>query len=74
MTANLQHPNLLPFFDSGEANGLLFYVMPFVMHDGQPLVADFGIALAVSSAGGDRIIDGRTDIAMCTTPCYSSAL
>src|SRR5262245_24206509 len=30
VTANLQHPNLLPLFDSGEANGLLFYVMPFV--------------------------------------------
>ena len=94
VTANLQHPNLLPLFDSGEAGGLLFYVMPFVegeslrarlerekqlsvddavriatavasaldyahrhgvihrdlkpenilLHDGQPLVADFGIA------------------------------
>ncbi|MFI5312204.1 MAG: protein kinase, partial [Gemmatimonadales bacterium] len=30
VTANLQHPNLLPLFDSGEAAGLLFYVMPFV--------------------------------------------
>ena len=28
VTANLQHPNLLPLFDSGEAAGLLFYVMP----------------------------------------------
>src|SRR4051812_31000636 len=24
VTANLQHPNLLPLFDSGEADGLLF--------------------------------------------------
>ena len=105
VTANLQHPNLLPLFDSGEANGLLFYVMPFVqgeslrarldrekqlpvdeavrittaiagaldyahrhnvihrdlkpenilMQEGQPLIADFGIALAVSKAGGERI-------------------
>src|SRR4051812_39720066 len=105
VTANLQHPNLLPLFDSGEAEGLLFYVMPFVegeslrarlqrekqlpieealriavaiagaldhahrhgvihrdlkpenilMHEGQPLIADFGIALAVSNAGGSRI-------------------
>ena len=105
VTANLQHPNLLPLFDSGEADGLLFYVMPLVdgetlrarlsregqlsvnetvriasgvaaaldyahrhgvihrdlkpenvlLHDGQPLVADFGIALAVSKAGGDRL-------------------
>src|SRR5213592_2327391 len=35
VTANLQHPNLLPLFDSGEADGLLFYVMPFV--DGESL-------------------------------------
>jgi len=27
VTANLQHPHLLPLFDSGEANGLLYYVM-----------------------------------------------
>ena len=30
VTANLQHPNLLPLFDSGEAAGLLYYVMPYV--------------------------------------------
>src|ERR1700730_1553141 len=30
VTANLQHPNLLPLFDSGEAEGVLFYVMPYV--------------------------------------------
>src|SRR5437868_3909416 len=30
VTANLQHPNLLPLFDSGETEGLLFYVMPYV--------------------------------------------
>ena len=29
-TANLHHPNILPLFDSGEADGFLFYVMPFV--------------------------------------------
>jgi eukaryotic-like serine/threonine-protein kinase len=29
-TAKLQHPHILPLLDSGEANGLLFYVMPFV--------------------------------------------
>jgi len=26
-TANLQHPHILPLFDSGEAGGFLFYVM-----------------------------------------------
>jgi tRNA A-37 threonylcarbamoyl transferase component Bud32 len=29
-TANLQHPHILPLYDSGEADGLLFYVMPYV--------------------------------------------
>jgi tRNA A-37 threonylcarbamoyl transferase component Bud32/tetratricopeptide (TPR) repeat protein len=29
-TANLTHPHILPLFDSGEAEGFLFYVMPFV--------------------------------------------
>src|SRR5260221_5802 len=106
-TANLQHPHILSLFDSGEADGLVFYVMPYVegeslrdrlqrehqlpvdeairitrevasaldyahrhgvvhrdikpenilLHDGQALVADFGIALAASEArrwGGAR--------------------
>ena len=30
VTASLQHPHILPLFDSGEADGFLFYVMPFV--------------------------------------------
>ena len=34
-TANLQHPHILPLFDSGEADSFLFYVMPFV--DGETL-------------------------------------
>jgi serine/threonine-protein kinase len=29
-TANLQHPHILPLFDSGEADGFLFFVMPYV--------------------------------------------
>jgi Tol biopolymer transport system component len=29
-TANLQHPHILPLFDSGEVDGSLFYVMPYV--------------------------------------------
>ena len=119
VTANLQHPNLLPLFDSGEANGLLFYVMPYVegeslrarldrekqlpiddavriaaaiagaldyahrhgvihrdlkpenvlLHDGQPLVADFGIALAVSNAGGARVTQTGLSLG---TPQYMS--
>src|ERR1043166_2964299 len=30
LTAALQHPHILPLFDSGAADGLLYYVMPFV--------------------------------------------
>ena len=118
-TANLQHPHILPLFDSGEADGFLFYVMPFVegetvrdrmnrekqlpvadavriasevasaldyahrhnvihrdikpenilLHDGRALVADFGIALAASKAGGTRM----TETGMCLgTPHYMS--
>ncbi|MBA2688326.1 MAG: protein kinase [Gemmatimonadaceae bacterium] len=119
VTANLQHPNLLPLFDSGEADGQLYYVMPFVegeslrarldrekqlsvneavrigsavasaldyahrhgvvhrdlkpenilLHDGQPLVADFGIALAVSNAGGERVTQTGLSLG---TPQYMS--
>ncbi|MEX2282196.1 MAG: protein kinase [Gemmatimonadota bacterium] len=119
VTANLQHPNLLPLFDSGEANGLLFYVMPFVdgeslrarldregqlpvdeatriavavasaleyahaqgvihrdlkpenilLQSGQPVVADFGIALAISNAGGARITQTGLSLG---TPQYMS--
>jgi serine/threonine-protein kinase len=29
-TANLQHPHILGLFDSGEADGVVFYVMPYV--------------------------------------------
>lgn len=50
--ARLQHPHILPLFDSGGAEGSLFFVMPFV--DGEnimlvgdnALLADFGIARA----------------------------
>ncbi|MEY4857337.1 MAG: hypothetical protein RLZZ97_2167, partial [Gemmatimonadota bacterium] len=34
-TANLQHPHILPLFDSGSAEGQLYYVMPYV--DGETL-------------------------------------
>ncbi|HMA24227.1 MAG TPA: serine/threonine-protein kinase, partial [Gemmatimonadaceae bacterium] len=112
-------PHLLPLFDSGEADGLLYYVMPYVegeslrarlererqlpidealriatavasaldyahrhhvihrdlkpenilLHDGEPVVADFGIALAVSNAGGARITQTGLSLG---TPQYMS--
>src|SRR2546426_11570261 len=30
IAAHLQHPHILPLHDSGQANGLLYYVMPYV--------------------------------------------
>ncbi|HEX9692403.1 MAG TPA: protein kinase [Gemmatimonadales bacterium] len=119
VTANLQHPHILPLHDSGDADGFLFYVMPYIegealrdllkrekqlgieealeitksiaaaldyahrqgvihrdikpenilMHDGQALVADFGIALAVSQASGTRLTETGLSIG---TPHYMS--
>jgi serine/threonine-protein kinase len=118
-TAALQHPNILALFDSGAADGLLYYVMPYVegetlrarlsrekqlpvedvvaiargsaaaldyahrhgvihrdikpenilLQDGQPLVADFGIALAVKAAGGVRLTQTGLSLG---TPQYMS--
>ncbi len=118
-TANLQHPHILPLFDSGQAESFLYYVMPYVegetlrdridregqlpvdeavriatevadalqaaheqgvvhrdikpanilLSRGRPLVADFGIALAVTAAGGGRLTE--TGLSM-GTPYYMS--
>ena len=35
IAANLTHPHILPVHDSGEADGFLYYVMPYV--DGESL-------------------------------------
>jgi serine/threonine protein kinase/Tol biopolymer transport system component len=119
VTANLQHPNLLPLFDSGDADGHLYYVMPYVegeslrarlererqlpvdeavriaiaaanaldyahshgvihrdlkpenilIQHGQPVIADFGIALAISNAGGSRVTQTGLSLG---TPQYMS--
>ncbi|MDH4046169.1 MAG: serine/threonine protein kinase, partial [Gemmatimonadota bacterium] len=119
VTANLQHPHILPLHDSGEASTFLYYVMPYIegetlrtkldkekqfgvkeaveiskhvasaldyahrqgvihrdikpenvlLHDGQALVADFGIALAVSHAGGNRLTETGLSVG---TPHYMS--
>ena len=115
----LSHPNILPIFDSGEADGFLYYVMPFIegeslrdrlyretqlplddamqitkevadalgySHDkgimhrdikpenillsgGRAIVADFGIARAVTMAGGEKLT--QTGMAI-GTPAYMS--
>src|SRR5437762_3455354 len=118
-TAKLQHPHILPLLDSGEADGLLYYVMPVVtgeslrvrleregqlsiseairiaketasaldyahrhgvihrdikpenvlLHDGQAIVADFGIALAITAAGAGRMTQTGLSLG---TPQYMS--
>jgi len=59
-TANLTHPQILPLFDSGEAGGFLFYVMPYVEgenlrerldREGQlPISEAVGIACRIADA------------------------
>ena len=118
-TAALQHPHILPLFDSGTADGFLFYVMPYIqgetlrekltretqlgvdeavriarevldaleyahqhgivhrdvkpenilLHGGHAMVADFGIALAVSAAAGGRMTETGLSLG---TPHYMS--
>jgi serine/threonine-protein kinase len=130
-TANLQHPHILPLFDSGVTDrrpagpsdrlseSFLYYVMPYIegeslrdrlshekqlpvadavriasevaaaldyahrhnvihrdikpenvmLHDGAALVADFGIALAASKAGGTRMTETGMSLG---TPSYMS--
>src|SRR6476660_3826060 len=54
LTANLQHPHILPLFDSGEADSFLYYVMPFVegeslrdrLHREKQLPVDEAVRLA----------------------------
>jgi serine/threonine protein kinase/Tfp pilus assembly protein PilF len=119
IAARLQHPHILPLYDSGQADTLLYYVMPFVegeslrdrlnresrlpvedavklgrdiaaaldyahrhgvvhrdikpenvmLHEGEAIVTDFGIAKAVSAAGGESL----TQIGLAVgTPSYMS--
>jgi eukaryotic-like serine/threonine-protein kinase len=50
VTAGLRHPHILPLFDSGEADGTLYYVMPFI--EGESLRARLsrGESIAVDEA------------------------
>jgi tetratricopeptide (TPR) repeat protein len=119
IAAKLSHPHIVPLFDSGEAAGLLYYVMPFIdgeslqdrlertgpleirealqvvreagsalshahkqgivhrdvkpgnilLSGGHAVVSDFGIAAAVTDAGGESLT--RTGISV-GTPDYMS--
>ena len=54
IAAGLQHPNILPLYDSGGDNGVLFYVMPFV--DGQSLRDRIDKSGALPIADATRIV------------------
>jgi len=119
VAAQLTHSHIVPLYDSGEAGGVLYYVMPsldgetlrahmerdlrlpvdraveiarsvaaaldyahrkgvvhrdikpenILIHEGQPMVLDFGIALAVTHAGGDRMTEPGITLG---TPAYMS--
>ncbi len=66
-TANLQHPHILPLFDSGEADSFLYYVMPFI--DGETLreklnrETQIGIeeAVKITTEVADRPLAGPSD-------------
>ncbi|MEO8193674.1 MAG: protein kinase [Gemmatimonadales bacterium] len=54
VVARLQHPHILPLFDSGEAAGLLYFVMPFV--DGESLRARLDREQVITLSDTMRII------------------
>jgi Tol biopolymer transport system component len=67
IAAGLQHPNILPLYDSGEAAGFLYYVMPFVdgatltdkiARDG-PLTVDETLAIAREIADALEYAHGK---------------
>jgi tetratricopeptide (TPR) repeat protein len=54
LTAQLVHPNIVPLFDSGESDGWLYYVMPFI--DGPTLRARLNDARPVTVPEVIRIV------------------
>ncbi len=60
IAANLTHPHILPLFDSGEADGFLYYAMPYI--EGETLrdrlVRDSVTALGVCVTCADRTACG----------------
>ena len=60
VTAQVSHPHILPLLDSGEADGLLYYVMPYVegeslrhrLERGKPLPLDEALRITREIADG----------------------
>jgi serine/threonine protein kinase len=63
-TAALQHPHILPLFDSGTADGFLYYVMPCIQGRRCATNSIARPSLASRSPSGSR----ATSPAHCTTP------
>ena len=59
IAARLQHPHILPVYDSGEADGLLYYVMPFV--EGESLGARLAREGALAVPDAVRIVGEVAD-------------
>ncbi|MEO5824320.1 MAG: serine/threonine-protein kinase, partial [Gemmatimonadales bacterium] len=59
IAAGLHHPHILPLFDSGEADGLLFYVMPY--EDGETLRARLRRERQLSIPAGTRLMRDVAD-------------
>ncbi len=59
IAAHLQSPHILPLLDSGDADGLLYYVMPFVR--GESLRDRLARDGAMSPAGATRLLREVTD-------------
>ena len=58
-TANLQHPHILPLFDSGEADSFLYYVMPYVEGESLRQRPRPGEAASGGRSGADSQEPGR---------------
>src|SRR5947207_9051954 len=52
IAARLSHPHILPVFDSGDANGLLYYTMPFVEGESLRKRLDREMQLSIEDALG----------------------
>ena len=57
--AQLQHPHIVPLYDSGESGGFLFYVMPFV--EGESLRARLARSGPLSISETVRLLKEITD-------------
>ncbi len=63
IVANLQHPNILPLHDSGEADGFFYFVMPYVEGESLRARIDRGGALPIAEAA--RLLAEITDALAC---------